>query len=513
MYSQAWRMLTRSFLDLDEAGRYLAYTPMIHSRLFTETASFRNHHFQARRSGLQEPTPVGSEVKDLFLDGNPSLDRPLFVQFCANSPEKLLEAAKYVQAHCDAVDLNLGCPQGIARKGNYGAFLQEDWGLIHNLIRNLHDNLRIPVTAKIRILETKERTLEYAKMVLAAGASILTVHGRQRHQKGHESGLADWTVIRYLRDHLPADTVIFANGNVIRHEDLYHCLEETGADGVMSAEGNLFDPSIFAKPPAIGQEGREYWRGRNGLGGYRVDAIFRRYMDIIHDYVLEKPVPQRKPLFLPGDTPIPSTTESDRGQGHHYKQEQRKSQESSQGGDRPSKRRRRNEKPDSPNLLSMQAHLFSLLRTFLTIHKDIRPILGQARAGDIPTFESILTMVEDRVRKGLLDYETSPEKYDSTIQDPALTTNNIRNIESSAAAIAACRRPWWVCQSYIRPSLKEAAEKGSITLSKKARKDLESRAEEVESSKPREIPSEREQLDRRDGMPAEEMPREATVCG
>jgi hypothetical protein len=31
-----------------------------------------------------------------------------------------------------------------------------------------------------------------------------------------------------------------------------------------------------------GAEGREYWRGRDGKGGYRIDAVLRRYLDIIY---------------------------------------------------------------------------------------------------------------------------------------------------------------------------------------------------------------------------------------
>ncbi|KAB2617803.1 tRNA-dihydrouridine(16/17) synthase [NAD(P)(+)]-like [Pyrus ussuriensis x Pyrus communis] len=210
-----FRMLCRKY------GADAAYTPMLHSRIFTESEKYREQEFTTCKE-----------------------DRPLFVQFCANDPEVLLEAAKKVEPHCDYVDINLGCPQRIARRGNYGAFLMDNLPLIKSLVENLVQNLNVPVSCKVRIFPNLEDTIKYARMLEDAGCSLLAVHGRTRDEKDQKKVRANWDAIRAVKNALRIP--VLANGNIRHMDDVRDCLEATGADGVLSAESLLENPALFA---------------------------------------------------------------------------------------------------------------------------------------------------------------------------------------------------------------------------------------------------------------------------
>jgi len=139
----AFRMLCR------ELGVGLCYTPMMHARLMTEVPSYRKLHFDA---------------------GGPE-DRPLFGQLAGHDPQVVLSAARHVEDRVSAVDLNFGCPQAIARKGRYGAFLLEEPGLAVELVETLASGLSVPVTAKARRLQPLYRGLRPCVVEAAAVCS------------------------------------------------------------------------------------------------------------------------------------------------------------------------------------------------------------------------------------------------------------------------------------------------------------------------------------------------------
>ena len=196
-------------------------------------------------------------------------DRPLVLQLAASTPAVLLQAALSVQSSCDAVCLNLGCPQRTARRRGYGAFLLDDereqrlrlLDIVHTATSCAA--LLVPLFVKIRVLESRAATIALCLQLAMAGASLIAVHARCRGRvEQRRDGAADLTAVRDIAAAVAASglpVLILSNGNVRQKSDIACNLAYTQADGIMVAEQLAADPSLFsscssaaaAVPPSI----------------------------------------------------------------------------------------------------------------------------------------------------------------------------------------------------------------------------------------------------------------------
>ena len=195
-------------------------------------------------------------------------DTNLIVQFCGHDPDVILTAAKYVEYHENviAIDLNFGCPQKIASKGNYGAFLLEsENNIMENIVKKLTSHLSIPVTCKMRLPIKKALGTDIAKRLESAGASLLCVHGRNRLENKNNCGQADWKEIKNIKENV--DIPILANGSMCNLDEIYECINYTNVDGVALGEALLEFPQLVKNSKMHNYSGQ-------------ID-IAREYLDIV----------------------------------------------------------------------------------------------------------------------------------------------------------------------------------------------------------------------------------------
>lgn len=185
-------------------------------------------------------------IRDLTLGSQSDLHQPVVAQLCGDDPETIVQAGRKIQGYCDAIDLNLGCPQEAAREGHFGAYLlaQKDWQLVENIVSAMSRSFIIPVSAKLRLCQPAPKTVDLASRLEAAGASWITLHARTVSAKRRRQGAADLAQVKLLKDSLRVPVI--SNGNVRRYSDLAENLRFTGADGVMVGETLLGNPCLFA---------------------------------------------------------------------------------------------------------------------------------------------------------------------------------------------------------------------------------------------------------------------------
>lgn len=187
-----------------------------------------------------------SENRKSLLKGlSSSEDRPFGVQIVGSSPDKLRKAALFVENEYrpEIIDVNMGCPVQRITGTGCGSALLNSPKLVYEIISELTDALKTPVTAKIRILERDEKTLEIAHLIEKAGAFALTVHGRKAEQM--YSGSSDFAVIRMVKSELSIPVI--ANGDIRDEESAESALDFTGCDGLMIGRAAMGNPFIFRR--------------------------------------------------------------------------------------------------------------------------------------------------------------------------------------------------------------------------------------------------------------------------
>ncbi|SCV72950.1 BQ2448_6875 [Microbotryum intermedium] len=252
---------------------HITYTPMLLAQEFSRSAIARDSDFSTNtlERGTFWMTPKTNHVPVQEWDPSPerrsadAVSRKtrrgqrrvrgnLVAQFAANDAAQLADAAELIKPWVDGIDLNCGCPQKWAYQEGIGCALLRKPDTVRDLVRTTKQRLGwdFPVTVKIRVdpdlrqfLFVDRLTNELVTTAIAAGADVLTIHGRTRHQSsaGHPVNLDSIKfAVQFSKGQIPC----VGNGDVFDLEGAEETRRRCGVNAVMSARGLLANPALFS---------------------------------------------------------------------------------------------------------------------------------------------------------------------------------------------------------------------------------------------------------------------------
>ncbi len=173
-------------------------------------------------------------------------EQPISIQLFDCRPDFMAEAARMAAAEgAKTIDINMGCPVNKITKKGGGSSLLRQPEVAETIVKTVVAAVAVPVTVKTRIGwdDGDINAVEFGRRMEAAGAQMLTLHGRTRSQGYH--GPARWEWIAKVKAALSIPVI--ANGDIVSVESAVRCLQQTGADGVMCSRGTLGYPFLVGE--------------------------------------------------------------------------------------------------------------------------------------------------------------------------------------------------------------------------------------------------------------------------
>lgn len=187
-------------------------------------------------------TMQDKKSKDLLFLSD--AERPAGAQIFGDDPEIMANAAlKAMEFSPDFIDINMGCPAPKIAGNGGGSALLKNPELIGKIVKKVVEVSPVPVTAKIRIGWDKNsiNAVEIAKIIEAAGADAITVHGRTKDQMYAPPVSLDEIANVKKAVSIP----VIGNGDIVDGKSAKLMLDMTGCDFLMVGRGALGNPWIF----------------------------------------------------------------------------------------------------------------------------------------------------------------------------------------------------------------------------------------------------------------------------
>ena len=171
-------------------------------------------------------------------------DKPLAIQLFGGKKETLLEALDILEksnTNYDVLDINLACPVPKVTKSNGGSSWLKDVSLMKDMMKNIVEKSKKPVSAKIRLGWEKNNVIEIAKALEEAGVSFLTIHCRTK--KELYIGEAHYEALKDLKKYIKIPYAV--SGNIFTLNDAIKALEISKADSIAVARGGIGNPLLI----------------------------------------------------------------------------------------------------------------------------------------------------------------------------------------------------------------------------------------------------------------------------